>query len=64
MSDPRILSALPVLLLIGSISGCATPSPRIVPMECPTFPRPPADLMQPPATTSYWPFYERLKRID
>lgn len=64
MIDPRKLCALLGLLLIGSISGCATPLPKIVPMECPPPPRPPADLMQPPATTSYWPFYERLMRID
>ena len=64
MTDLRILCVVLVVLLIVSTSGCALLSPKIVPMECPALPRPPADLMQPPATTSYWPFYERLKRID
>ncbi len=64
MRGLRLHCAMLVLLVTGSIAGCATRSPRIIPMECPTPPRPPADLMQPPAMQSYWPFYERLKRID
>lgn len=43
---------VPLLMLVLSLIGCATPAPQVVP--CPAIPQPAAELMQsPPAAESY-----------
>lgn len=64
MTRPRPVTAAAWMLLIAITSGCATPAPVVLPMECPALPRPPAELLEPPNPTSYLKLYERLRTID